>query len=275
MTPVTLHNFALEALGQPATMSIGQGEALVVLGPGGSGKSRFLSICSGESKPNRGTVKTAGSISSAGLPPGRRQKPQSIAQKDKGAAKAAHASEALSATGLWEFRQTSLSELSPSQLAACELLTPLASMAEILIIDGQLDVLDAWVLNDVLGLLRRRMDDGATVLVATNRLEILSEFDWVILLKAQQIRFAGKLKDLDRDVHETIIVETANQAAVKALGQPFQITAEEAADGLILSAPVGQELSAKLLVEGYGDVKTIYVRRTKPAEVLMRLLEKP
>lgn len=209
----------------------------------------------------------------AALPPGRRQKPQSIAQKDKGAAKAAHASEALSATRLWEFRQTSLSDLSPSQLAACELLAPLASMANLLIIDGQLDVLDPWVLGDVLGLLRRRMDDGASIIVATNRLEILAEFDWVVLLKSQQIRFAGRLSELDRGVKESIVIETSNQAAAKALGAPFEVSAEEAADGLILTAPSGQELAAKLLVEGYGDVKTVYVKRPKLSDILIQLLD--
>ncbi len=273
MIPLSLHNFGLDPSGQTATLALAQGQSLVVVGPGGSGKSRLLAVCEGQVKASRGTVKVSGSISVAAMPSGRRLKPQSIAQVDKGAARAAHASEALSATGLWEERQTSVADLSPSQRAACELLAPLASMADLLIIDGQLDLLDPWALADVLSLLRRRMDDGAAVVVATNRLDLLPEFDWVLLLKARQIRYAGRVKDLDNHAPETVVVETANQAAVKALGKPFEVSARETEGGLVLTAPTGQELAAKLLMEGYGDVKSVLVRRTPPSETLMRLLD--
>ena len=56
---------------------------------------------------------------------------------------------------LGEVRTRPISELSPGQYAACELLGPLTSDASLLIIDGQLDMLDPWTLHSVLELMRR------------------------------------------------------------------------------------------------------------------------
>ncbi len=273
MIPLTFHNFALDKGGQTASFALQQGESLIVLGPAASGKSRLLNVCVGTETPVRGTLRVSGDVSLASLPGGRRLRPQSIAQLAKGASMATRASEALSATHLWDFRQSLLVDLSPSQLAACELLVPLASSAQVLVIDGLMDQLDPWVMVDILSLLRRRMADGACVVLATNRLELIPEFDHAVLLKASQIRYSGRVWNLTKAATETIVVETANQAAVKAVGPTFEVSAEETEDGLILRAGDGQALAARLLLEGYGDIKSVLVKKSHPAEEIMRLID--
>ena len=121
-------------------------------------------------------------------------------------------------------------------------------------------------------MLRMRMSEGAAVIVATNRLDILMEFDWVVLLKDCQIRHSGKVADLAKHAKETVFVETENQAAVKAIGRPFEISAEEIDGGLLLKTASGQELAARLLLEGYGDVKTVLLTPRRPADVLKALI---
>lgn len=274
MTPLTLHSFALDKSGRTATLSLKQGESLAVVGPGGSGKSRFLSACVGEESPARGTAETSGEVAIASPPSGRRLKPQSIAQPGKGASRADRAAAALTATNLWDARQTPLSDLSPSQLAACELLALLAGSANLLAIDGQLDFLDPWALSGVLDLLRKRMADGATVVVATNRLDLLLEFDWLVVLKSSKIVYAGLTSDLRKLAgEEAVVVETANQVAVKAIGHSFQIDAEETDAGVVLRAPDGQELAARLLLQGYGDVRSVLLKKPDPSEAVRRLIE--
>lgn len=273
MTPLSFQGFALEKGGLTATFNLQRGESLAVMGPAASGKSRLIEVIQGEGAPVRGKVKREGEVSSAGGPLGRRSRPQAIAQKGPSVSKAVDASESLSACGLWDHRQTPVSDLSPSQIAACELLTPLSSGAHLLVVDGQLERIDPWALRGVLELLRKRMADGAAVVAATHRLDLALEFDWVILLKSGQIRYAGRTRDLAQHGQETLTVETSNQAAVKALGRPFEVHAEETEGGLLMKAGAGQELAAKLLVQGYGDVRTVLVRSVSVEEVLRGLVE--
>src|SRR5690348_5279081 len=117
---LSLHSFAIDYGGLVASLEIKAGESLAVVGPAASGKSRFLSALIGHEQPARGQARINGTCSIAGRLASRRSRPQTLAQQGRGSEKAAHASEALSAAGLWECRQTPLAELSPAQLSACE-----------------------------------------------------------------------------------------------------------------------------------------------------------
>lgn len=266
-----LEHLSLRPDGPTLTLSVGLGQSLSIAGPGASGKTRLLRVLSGREKPAQGTIKLHGRAAFAGesaLP--RRAKIQSIARK--GATSVQQATEVLSATRLWECRSFSVSELSPSQEAAADLLEAFLSDDELVCIDGQLDVLDPWALRGVLDLMRRQMTTGRTFAVVTNRPDLVSEFEALIVLRESRVRFAGSVADLLRSgpPHE-IEVATENQSAVRALVAPFEVRVSPTETGLRLEAPEGQEIASRLLLEGYGDVKYVVVRRPTIDEALRAL----
>jgi ABC-type multidrug transport system ATPase subunit len=180
-----------------------------------------------------------------------------------------NATEALTATRLWDVRHLPVVELSPSQAAAAELLEALLSDAEIALIDGQLDALDPWTLPGVLELLRNQRSNGRTLIVSTHRADLVRELDAVIVLRDSQVRFAGTIEDLLRaGPPHTLEVATDNQAGVRALVAPFRVSIRPLENGVRLEAPEGQELAARLLLEGYGDVKFVVLRPPTIEEAL-------
>jgi len=268
---VGLEHLSLRPDGPTLTLSVGLGQSLSIAGPAASGKSRLLRVLAGRERPSQGAVQLRGQAvfaGESGLP--RRAKIQSLARK--GSTSVQRATEVLSATRLWECRSLSVNELSPSQEAAADLLEPLLSEDDLVCIDGQLDVLDPWALRGVLDLMRRQMTGGRTFAVVTNRTDLISEFEALIVLRDSQVRFAGSVADLLRSgpPHE-IEVATENQAAVRALISPFEVRVSPTETGLRLEAPEGQEIASRLLLEGYGDVKYVVVRRPTIDEALRAL----
>jgi len=176
---------------------------------------------------------------------------------------------------LWDQRETGLDDLSTSQRAACALLAPLASIDPIILLDGSLDALDPWTLASVFTGLRERQKKGACLVVATNRLELCAEFDLVIVMRANRVAFAGTLEELYREAEEsTVIVETRNQVGVRALVEPFEISVKSGADGLVLQAREGQAIAAKLLMEGYGDVRSVILKQPTIEDAVRRIISR-
>lgn len=184
---------------------------------------------------------------------------------------AAAASEALTAAGLWEVRQTLLDKLSPGHRRACELLEPLAGKAQLLVFDGHLDGLDPWALPGTLALLRKRLAGGCGLIVSTCRPDIAQECDDIIVLRNLEMRYVGGKEELIRREPIEIIVETARAEAVEALVRPFVLSARKTDGGLWLKAEAGQELAAKLMLEGYGSVQATTVKVPSLIEILLRL----
>jgi ABC-type multidrug transport system ATPase subunit len=202
----------------------------------------------------------------------RRAKVQSIIPRGDLTPKGLRINDLLYTMRLGEARFRPIAELSPGQYAACELLGPLLSDAGIILIDGQLDVLDPWTLNDVLKLMRKLQAMGTTFVVTTNRADLLANFDAVIVLKENQVRFAGSVDDLKRlGPPQTVQVSTERQQGVRALVAPFQVSVEKTEDGFRFSTPEGQELAAKLLLEGYGDVLFVVTRPSSLEDALLSL----
>lgn len=274
MSPVlSLDDVALSDAGPALSLTLASRHSLCVLGPAASGKTRFLRVCAGLEKPARGTVKRIGKAAFAGSSGfGRRATPQTVAQES--AAKGSHhPAEALTALGLWDVRKQNLSELSSGQALACELAGPLSSSADILLIDGQLDGLDPWAYRDAMTLLQKRVGRGAILVVATNRPEWAALTDQVVVLKGLRVVFAGTYEDLERQgAPSELELETKGQEGVRALTEPFEVQVAQANGKTVLRASEGQELAAKLLLEGYGDVKAVVVRQPGPRELVEGLL---
>jgi ABC-type multidrug transport system ATPase subunit len=263
-----LEHFAIRPDGPTLTLSIAAGQSLAIVGPAGAGKSRLIQTLAGRERPAQGSVELRGRTVVAGeASHSRRAKVQGLAREFGRTVQ--EATEALTATRLWDVRHLAVGELSPSQTAAAELLEALLSDAEIALIDGQLDFLDPWTLPGVLDLLRQQRLSGRTVIVGTNRADLVRELDAVIVLRESQVRFAGTIEDLLRSgPPHTLEVATDNQAGVRALVAPFRVSIKPMPDGVRLEAPEGQELAARLLLEGYGDVKYIVLRPPTIEEAL-------
>ena len=254
-------------------MSLSPGESLAIVGPAASGKSRLIRCLRGLDKTGQGAVHVSDRPAAAGRESfSKRSKPQTIVRHALKGKKSGHAAEAISACGLWDLKLSPLSSFSSSQLAACQLLPCLAQESRLLLIDGQLDRLDPWTLASVFEELRKRLSSGAALVAATNRPELLPQFDSVIVLDRFHVVFAGRVDSLLKHGPDTeFAVGSQLQRGVRALVEPFHISVHEEGERVTFRASHGQELAAKLLLEGYGDVEYVVTRTATPEQALMHL----
>ena len=274
MTEVlSLEHLAIVSTGPTLSLSIASGQSLALIGPAASGKTHFLQVIAGVERASQGSVKIharMAAASSDGI--SRRTKVQAMIPRGELSPKGIRINDLLYMMRLGEVRHRPISELSPGQYAACELLAPLLSDADLILVDGQLDMLDPWTLREVLKVIRLLQSSGSTFVVATNRSDLLAHFDALIVLKDKQIRFAGSLEDLKRlGPIQTVQVSTERQQGVRALVSPFQVSVDKTEDGFRFSTTEGQELAAKLLLEGYGDVQFLVTKTPSLEESLLSL----
>ena len=153
------------------------------------------------------------------------------------------------------------------------LVPALVANAEIVVIDGLLDGLDPWTLHEVLALLRRRMREGLTVCITTNLPSLAAQMDVLVVLNNLQVRFAGSPSDLLRAATVSRVeVHSESHPAVRALARPFEVTITEAEGALRFEAAEGQQLAARMLLEGYGDVKFVLLSQPTMESALLALL---
>lgn len=263
-----LEHVGLKPSGATLSLSVRPGQLVAVAGPGGSGKSRLLRVMSGDERPGQGRVHLrvkASVASSEGLT--RRTRVQSI---PRGSVQVV--TELLSTLGLWDARQSTYGDLTPSCRAACELIAPLQDEAPLVLLDGQLDLLDPWTFGAVMEMVRTLRARGRTFIVATHRPDVVAACDGLVVLREEQVRFAGTVEDLLRaGPPHTLEVETLDQEGVRALVSPFEISVRAEGDTVRLEAREGQALAARLLLEGYGDIKYVVMRAPTVEEALRRL----
>lgn len=270
---VALDGLGLLPQGPTLTLGLSPGQSMCIVGPAASGKTRLLRCIQGKERPAQGLASVVDRWTEASREGfGRRATPQTLARKwaEK---RAGDASSALSATNLWEARAVPLDELSEAQLAACQLLRPLAASDRVMFIDGQLDLVDAWTRTSFLSGLKHKLLQGGVAVVVTNRLELAAEFDVVVVMRDCRPLFAGSVEELLRECGESeMFVETRAQPGVRALIEPFEISVKSTAEGLQLKATEGQAIAARLLAEGFGDVRMVVVRQPTIEEAVRRIV---
>ena len=225
-------------------------------------------------KPAKGSVRVSGGVAAAGSDKlSTKKTPQllgsSVLSKKKNF-------DALAVVGLADAKNLSVSDLSPSQLAACELLPCFTGDAKLLLIDGQLDRIDPWTLSEVLAALRRKLNTGCALVVVTNRPELLPQFDQVLLLQNQRPIYVGSTDGLLRKGPAgQVEIRSRMQPGVQALVERFCVGVTQKPDSTIYHAADGQHLAAKLLLEGYGDIRFVVERQPNHEEALMHLTKAP
>ena len=268
MDVLTLDGLALRSDGPTLTLSVRPGEAVAIMGPTGAGKTALLRACAGRDRPARGRAGALGEFALAGEGIGRRARVSSVA-KASGHPKA---NDLLVRLGLAGTLNESVAELAPGHRAAVALLPALLSGAPLLGFDGEFDRLDPWARAASWEALRLARERGAAALLTTSRPEMAALCDVVIVLRERTVRFAGSVDALRRlgPPHE-LTVTTERQIGVRALVSPFEVRIEETPEGLRMEAREGQELAARLLTEGYGDVRYVVSRGPTVEEGLQGL----
>lgn len=263
-----LEHVAIGPSGPTLSLSVRSGQSIAVIGPALSGKSKLVRIMAEADRPGQGAVHLRGQASAAlgeSLP--RRTKVQALA---KGRS-VQEVTELLMTLGLFEVRGETCGELSPAHAAAAELLAPWLEASEILLMDGQLDVLDPWILKRVEERMRQERSSGRSFVFATSRADLASRADGVIVLRDNQVRFAGNVEELLRSgPPHTIHVETRESGGIRALVEPFEVSVKADGEGFRMEAREGQALAARLLLEGYGDVRFVVDRPPTFEEALLR-----
>jgi ABC-type multidrug transport system ATPase subunit len=257
--------------GASVSMSVFGTQRIAIMGPARSGKSRALRILFGEEKPTAGNVAHSGERTR--IPAGslRRQKVQHALRRPGAKDTASRVTEWLVALGLWEQRATPVGELSYADECIVETLAALASDADLIGLDGTLDALDPWQLPGVMKILNASRRDGQAQLIVTSRPEIARHCDGLILMVAQDVRFAGRRDDFMREFAPgTVRVQTERHALVRNIVAPFRVSIESTEDGLRITAPEAQSVAARLLTEGYGDIDTVWLNPPTFEDALRR-----
>lgn len=267
---LVLDGFSPVPQGPTITSTLHPGQSLCIVGPAGGGKTRFLRAALGSERPAQGRTRVPGAIVNAGgFPWPRRATPLSVARKAAGARKTDMIAEALVLCGLWDQREESIDDLSGAQQAACELLPCLAADPALIVIDGQLERLDPWSLTSILHGIHKRLAGGSALIATSNHPELLTHFDHVVVMSKSMIRFVGTLEELLRNYSESEIeIETQNQPGVRALVDSFEVSIRVTEKGLVMKAAEGRQIAAKLLTEGYGDVKFVVIREPSIQDAL-------
>lgn len=242
------------------SLSISSGEAWALIGAAASGKSHWLEMVMGHKDPSSGGVRRRGKIVEADIDIGLRATPESVAAVHSTKSQLEARAEVLTLLGLWDLRKTAIPKLTETQRDACRLLPVLLSGAEVLCVDGTLDRLDPWLLGQVIGRLQERCRQGSALICATARPDIAENFSHLALIDKGSPVFAGTIAEfISSSAPAELVVETRDHQCVASIAKPFRVQAESTESGVRLRAAEGQELAARLLVEGYGRVESVLV----------------
>ena len=263
---LTLDQFSLADEGEFLNLELYTGDVYAVIGRAGSGKTLFLETILGEQKPACGTIVAMGSIISAEYSSGKAR------QTPFGVAKASAGKGSQRRLGLWDARNIHLNKLTPGMVVACDLLPPLLSEDDIVLLDCHLDLLDPWALDGAYEEMFQLAEEGTAFIVATNRPEIAERIGNVIVLQEGQTKYAGPVEKLVSSVEPTeLIVEADDLSTVTTMVEPFVTGVRVSGRRLVLQAEDGQEVAARLLTQGYGVVRSVVVKEPSLEEALMQL----
>jgi ABC-type multidrug transport system ATPase subunit len=268
---LSFRDLAMLHHGPVISLEIPKSHTLCVVGPATAGKSKLLRIVGGNEQPDRGTITRPHKVISPGQC-NRRTRPQDLSHK-KGTNQAALATEVLSQLGLWEVRQNLVSDLPESQVAACNLLEVFMAGAGLMVLDGHLDALDPWARRGALKLIREQTAHGTICVVSTNDLSLASNFDFLIVLKEHQPVFHGSVASLTSTRGQrSLTIESERNVGVRALVDPLLVGVTRTDSGYKLQPGPGQEHTAKMLREGYGDVKYVVSDQKSLAEIILTMV---
>lgn len=270
---LTLDKFALAHDGDLLNLELMGGDVYAIVGRSGAGKTLLFDTILGEEKPACGEVAVHGTLVAAQYSSGKsRSTPFSVAKSSASKENQRRIADALAALGLWDARNVPLHKLTTGMVVACDLLPVLLSDADLVLIDGHLDLLDPWALDGAFEEMFRLAEERTAFLVATNRPELAERLGNIIVLIEGQVRYAGPVDSLVRSIEPTeIVVEADDLSTVTTMVEPFVTGVRVSGRRLVLQAEDGQEVAARLLTNGYGLVRSVVVKEPTLEEALIQL----
>lgn len=271
---LAFEHVALLDKGPTLTLAVQVGSIVAIVGPASAGKSKLLGVIAGNERPARGAVSRPENVCFLEETTfQRRDKPSSIAKRFQEQHERTRIADVLSTLNLWEDRNKAISNLGASQQVAARFIQPLIDPPDLLAVDSDFDLLDPWARDRLWQLLQTRRAEGMTLVYTTNVPEVAELADLVIVLREQQVVFSDSPQALARSLSKsTITVATNDRPGALALATPFEVTVTETPEGVRFETAEGQQLAAKLLSEGYGDVRYVVLRQPTFREALSRLI---
>jgi ABC-2 type transport system ATP-binding protein len=269
-----LDKFALGHEGDMLNLELHGGDVYAIVGRAGSGKTLLLDAILGEEKPACGEVVVQGTVLAAQYSSGKsRSTPFGVAKASASKGNQRRIADVLAALGLYDARNVPLHKLTTGMVVACDLLPVLLSDADLVLIDGHLDLLDPWALDGAFEELFRLAEEKTAFLIATNRPELAERIGNIIVLVEGQMKYAGTVDKLVRSIEPTeIVVEADDLSTVTTMVEPFVTAVRVSGRRLVLQADEGQEVAARLLTNGYGLVRSVIVKEPSLEEALIQLV---
>lgn len=178
---------------------------------------------------------------------------------------------ALSAMGLWDELGREVGALDEEETAALHLAYLLSQPGPLHFLGRWADLLSPWRTAGFFTLLDEVLELGQAVFVSTSRAETAARLGKIVVLKADDPRFAGSVGDLIVQARpDELIVETDEPAAVAAMAAPFTMRVTVLPGELHIQAADGQALAARLLTSGYGHIRSVVVRAPTLEDALLQ-----
>lgn len=199
------------------------------------------------------------------LPSALRATPSSWIRNAKAGTSKLREAEILHATGLWESKQVPWQKLSERDQRWMPLI-PLLVAREGAIVFDRVDELDLWQIETLFRILE---DSESSTHFITGRPEIARKCDSVAFILPSGNSEPIAWPELERMAGpEELWIDADDASNVRALVQPFAVEIREVEGGWYVRADDGQELAARLLTHGYGQVRSLLVRKKNDADLL-------
>ncbi len=227
---------------------------LAVVGRSGSGRSAYL--------------RSLGPVAEGAF--GAKARPQDLGGRGREGGATALA-EALSAGGLWEVRSRPVLSLREDERAACEVVAGL--LGGVPRFDGTFDRMDPWRAGALWAFARGFAPEPGGAAAVTHRLDLPSGEGRIVVLRGGEAVFEGTVAALlARGPASRFEVETGRGGAVAAMVAPLAVDVRISGTTLSFAAREGGEAAVRLLLAGYGDVRSFVVREPTLAEAVGELV---
>lgn len=246
----------------PMRFSVERGELVALFGPSGSGKSLLLALIAGEVALEGGRLEVADFAAMPELPEGRALRTATPASFLKRYASSfTRAVYLLEVLGLGERMEMPLTELSGGQRHVLRVGGALAQHAPLYLLDDPFEYADFERRRRLWNELDDRCRFGAAVLFTTRDPAIAERADRVLMLDDGRLIADDAPERLIAEQDTTEIEIEARDLEPILEGLPeIELRIEQLPDGYRLRLHANDALALRLLQEGYGNIRAVYVR---------------
>ncbi len=246
----------------PMDIAIERGELVALFGPSGAGKSLLLALIAGEVALEGGRLEVADFAVMPELPEGRALRtvtPLSFLKRY--APSLTRAIYMLEVLGVGERVETPLSELSDGQRHILRVGGALAQHAPLYLLDDPFEYADFERRRRLWNELDDRCRFGAAVLFTTRDPAIAERADRVLMLDEGLLLADDAPERLIAEQEATAIeIEARDPEPILEGLSDVELRIEQLPDGYRLRLHADDALALRLLQEGYGNIRAIYVR---------------